>query len=134
MADDERNAPEDDIFETVMACKPVLSRENMQSLERAISGTGALAVARRLGIATACQGGDFFRRLTEDREMALVAPGQLDSFDEAALTFREITDILECGATRTRVALCAYDDVEDLLHQAKAYAAIVNSEGRQCVT
>lgn len=112
------------IFDDVMKCEPLLNKEDMEGIERELSGSGSLAIARRLGLATAIQDGEWFKKLSEDRIMAVVVAGQLEAIESGAAALREVVGVIESAATRTRIALCAYADLEQLMAESKSHAVL----------
>ena len=112
------------IFDDVMNCEPLLNKEDMADLERELSGSGSLAVARRIGLATATQGGEWFKKLSEDRTLAVIVAGQLAAIDSGATALRELAGVIESAALRVRVALCAYSDLERVMAESKAHAVL----------
>lgn len=112
------------IFDDVMKCEPLLNKEDMEGLERELSGSGSLAIARRLGLATAIQDGQWFKKLSEDRGMAVVVAGQLEAIESGAAALREVVGVIESAAARTRIALCAYSDLEQLMAESKSHSVL----------
>lgn len=112
------------IFDDVMNCEPLLNKEDMEGIERELNGSGSLAIARRLGLATAIQDGQWFKKLSEDRGMAVVVAGQLEAIESGAAAMREMVDVIESAATRTRIALCAYADLEHLMAESKSHSVL----------
>jgi hypothetical protein len=115
-------------FEQVMNGEALLTREQMEGIEREMNGTGSLAVARRLGLAAATQDGTWFRRVASDREMAVSVAGQLEAIEMAAAALREVAGAMEGAAMRTRIAICAHPDMDALMEQARSHAVVQFSQ------
>jgi hypothetical protein len=126
-----RNSPKltrreaEKIFNEVMHYQPPVARDRvMDDLEELFKPDSSFSVARRMGTLIAASDGTWFKQITEDREMAVLMAGQLNAVEKAAEALKEVAEVLESGAVRLRVALCAYADIESLYSEAVEKAVI----------
>lgn len=110
------------VFNDVMKCDPLLSREDVEYVEQRMRGSGSLAVALRIGLMVSVQNGEWFKKLSEDRSMACFIAGQLDAVEHAAAALRELAGVIDSAALRIRIALCAHSDIEQLMAESKSHA------------
>lgn len=122
------------LFKDALTRAPLIAPEDVAAIERNLTGAAPLAVARRVGLAIASQDGSWFKRLTEDREMAVLFAGQLEAVEDCAATMRDIANALEVGARRVRIVLCHYADMDDIYAQGAQQAVVSLSESEQAHT
>jgi hypothetical protein len=113
------------LFDKVMTCEPLMSREDAKELDRLMSGAGTWAVVRRIGLALASSGGDWFKQVSEDRHTAVVIAGQLEAVRACAAALRELAGVIDAGATRVEIALCNHEDFQQIMTESKAAAYMV---------
>jgi hypothetical protein len=77
-------------------------------------------VARRLGLPVyTLSGKDLTAKIKTDRALAVAHAEIADRIDESVKVTRQLADDLERAAWRIRVALCAREDTEDVIAEAR---------------
>jgi hypothetical protein len=112
------------LFDSVMRCKPLIAKADMERLEAQMNGAGALAIARRLGLAAAIQDGEWYAKLSKDREMAVVMGGQLNAMQDAAAVLKEVAGLIESAEWRIKLALCNHADMQQILTEGRQHAVL----------
>jgi hypothetical protein len=98
------------MLDEVMECAPALSEKDVQTIESAFTDPG-FAYARRAGLAIAAQGGDWFRQLSQDEEMALPVVMVLGNLTDHAQWLRKLADVIDIGRQRATLALTPHGDL-----------------------
>ena len=128
MADEKTTTPEqpddpdqlDEIYNSVMTCEPSLTHEQVSEIEKLFASKG-FAQVRRASLAVATGGGDFYRKVAEDRETAVLAAGIMEAARDHIQRLRGLADVLEQMATRADVALCAWPDKDQIVIEGDAF-------------
>lgn len=112
-----------DFLRKVMKVKPLISREEMSDIERAFA-TETFGVSRRLGLCLALQDGQWFARLSKDRELAMTVAGQFEAIRSAREVLRYVADLLEAAELRATAALCKHADALQILELSTDHAVV----------
>lgn len=92
------------IFEGVITCEPAITDAQVDEIERDCQDP-IQAVGRRIGLLLAAQRGKWFKKLSEDKEMAQPFAESLPCVDDYIKRMRALADLLEMGHTRARGAV-----------------------------
>lgn len=112
------------LFEHVLSCDALLTSDQMFELEEQLTGSGAIAVSRRIGLAMATQDGPWFKQLSEDRSRAVIVAGQLRAVRTCITAMQELASLIDSAATRVEIALCAHSDMHRILVEGKASSLV----------
>lgn len=96
------------LYQSVMTCKPRIAAADVDEFETKIHNDIHWRRARRCGLNVASQDGSFFKRLSEDEDMARTFAETLGPIEDQAKLLREIADTIEAGRMRMVIALCNY--------------------------
>ena len=110
---EEQSRQEDEalaMLDQVMECTPAVSENDVQTIERAFADPG-FAYARRAGLEIAAKGGAWFRKLSEDEEMALPVLMVLGNLAEHAQWLHNLANVIETARHRAALALIHHDEL-----------------------
>ena len=108
----------DALYESVMTCQPLFDKPTMYEIEKVFESVG-FNQSRRMALAIATMGGDFYNKVAENRETAVLAAGGALRAKEQAKKLRALCEVFEAVHTRTTVALCNHQDMKAILREGK---------------
>ena len=105
------------LLDRIYACEPLLTGEVVDMIEERMQSD--FGVARRIGLASASKGGDWFRSIASmNRADAIVIASSSIVIHEHVERMKELVDWLTTAEMRVRVALCARDDYTAITAEA----------------
>lgn len=105
---DEASAAEG-LFEQLMTCAPAIADKDIDTIDTLSTSQEFSGRPRRLGLLMASKGGDWFKQLAEDVEVAEPVAAALPAIAEYADRLRGLADLLELARTRASIALCNHE-------------------------
>ncbi|MES1947445.1 hypothetical protein C84B14_08852 [Salinisphaera sp. C84B14] len=107
----------DFIFDEIENAPAALTRELVDRIEKNAQGMG---LNRRIALLTmTISGSEFLRSIREDRELAVAYASAAECAKDDPQNLRHLADLIETFNTRTMVALCQREDMEEIETEAK---------------
>lgn len=103
---------------------PVVPEKYVHDVGMMLAPDSNFSVARRIGLIQASQDGAFFKRVSADREMAVVVAGQFDAIRAAIDALREVADVMDRGLLRATLTLAKHRDMDAILAECKSHAVV----------
>lgn len=107
-------------FEILEAAPAILSREQVEDLEKQIRGD----VARRSAFLMASlTGHDLLNKIENDRDFAVTACGIAGEMESLQAKYRQLADLFERIDARITIALASREDMQQVREEGKAVFA-----------
>jgi hypothetical protein len=110
------------LLEQVQTCTPLISPELMGKMEEVFQSRG-FGIDRRMCLAVATMGGDWFKSLETDRERAVTAASILNSAKDQAGKLQDVLNAIEGVQARLLIAIAARQDCREVCKEADALSA-----------
>jgi hypothetical protein len=110
-SDSDKCDSEEEIFQSVLSCKPALTSAEINEIERAMA-LQSFGRTRRMGLGLCLQSGEWFKQLSEDKGMAQLFSEPLEALREQITVLDSLKSALECAHARAMVAMCGHEEYD----------------------
>jgi hypothetical protein len=107
-----------ELLEKVLSCEPIIGESKVLSIEE-ICASQEFGMTRRCATALAMKGGDFYKKVSEDRDTAVAIARVTHWAEIQAKQLRELCEIYDVVAARAAIATAKHKDAKAIWQEAE---------------